>query len=266
VTRYVENGATVYIGNFGCQLFAVGHELIRQERRRLHVVMGSGGILLDQLIAAEAIGTATFSHCWNPIGPTPAHAFRRAVQAAGTGIALVELSMASIGAALLAGAWGSPFMPVPDLSDTSYVAENASAGRLQVATSAFGSQLVVRAIVPDVAFIYADAIDAAGNASITTPLGDCLIAAQAARTVVVIAEEAVPIGQVNPATCVIPGLLVTAFAIAPGAVQPDGSPGRYARDLEEYRSYGRMSATVDGTRAWLDEHIFHRDAGQEEDR
>ncbi|MFD2349615.1 hypothetical protein ACFSTC_09930 [Nonomuraea ferruginea] len=54
VTAHVQPGRTVYLGNFGAQLFAVGHEIIRQGRTGLHVVIGSGGILLDQLLGGRA--------------------------------------------------------------------------------------------------------------------------------------------------------------------------------------------------------------------
>jgi glutaconate CoA-transferase, subunit A len=229
--------------------------------------MVSGGILLDQLIAAEVVAAATFAHCWNPVGPTPTHAFRRAAEGHDQPVTFTELSMASINAALLAGAWGCPFMPVPDLSRTSYVKENTSAGLLDIATSTFGTQMVVKAIVPDVAFVYADTIDEAGNASVTTPLGDCVVAAQAARTVIVVAEQLVLLGELDPSRCAIPGALVTAFVIEPGAVKPDGAPGRYARDLEEYRSYARETVTVGRTRAWLDDHVFRgQSSGRGNDR
>ena len=77
IDRYAPAGATVYVGNFGAQLFAVGHELIRGRRSDLHVIMGSGGILLDQMLAAGVVAEATFGHCWSPVGPAPAYSFRR---------------------------------------------------------------------------------------------------------------------------------------------------------------------------------------------
>ena len=77
VAAYAPDGARVYLGNFGAQLFCVGHELIRQRRRELDVVIASGGLLLDQLFGAGLVRTATFGHCWSPVGPTPAWNFRR---------------------------------------------------------------------------------------------------------------------------------------------------------------------------------------------
>ncbi len=56
VEQHVADGACVWIGNFGCQLFAVGRELARQRRRELHLVVASGGLLLDDLLAAGVAG------------------------------------------------------------------------------------------------------------------------------------------------------------------------------------------------------------------
>ena len=74
VAATVADGDCVWLGNFGAQLFAVGAELIRQGRRDLHVVIGSGGLLLDQLLAAGVCAEVTFTHCWSPVGPRPTRA------------------------------------------------------------------------------------------------------------------------------------------------------------------------------------------------
>lgn len=224
---------TVYIGNFGAQLFAVADELVTQRRRHLHLVAGSGGLLLDGLIGAGVVDRATVAHCWSPVGPHPARHFQRAVQSGE--LALHELSLGMLTAALTAAAWGVPFMPVPSPTGTGYLTEDWTGGMLAAAHTRFGHAHVVRALRPDVAFVHADLADQHGNATIRTPLGETAAAAQAATRVVVVAEELAGPQRVREAGITLPGLLVSTVVVQPGAVRPDGVPGRYPRDVEGYR-------------------------------
>jgi glutaconate CoA-transferase subunit A len=256
VDRYAPDGARVYIGNFGAQLFAVGHELIRRRRQELHAVIASGGLLLDQLFGAGVLRGATFGHCWSPVGPAPAWNFRRLAEGGHASIELHELSLGFFSAALAAGAQGLPFMPVPDLPGTGFVDEDWTGGRIAVAETQFGAARVVAAEVPDVAFVHADLADAAGNAVIRGPLGEVGLAAQAARAVVLVAEEIASAEQVAAAGVTIPGLLVDAVVERPGAVRPDGTIGRYDRDVTAYDRYSRASRTPEGFRQWLADEVL----------
>jgi glutaconate CoA-transferase, subunit A len=251
VAAYAPDGARVYLGNFGAQLFCVGHELIRQRRRELDVVIASGGLLLDQLFGAGLVRTATFGHCWSPVGPAPAWNFRRLAESGAAAGRLHELPLGWFTAALAAGAQQLPFMAVPDLPGTGYVTEDWPGGRTHVAETPFGSARVIAAEVPDVAFVHADLADAAGNAAIRGPLGETVLAAQAARATVVVAEAVVPTAEVLAAGVTIPGLIVDAVVERPGAVWPDGAIGRYDRDVAAYRRYSAASRTIDGFGQWL---------------
>ena len=242
----VPDGASVYLGNFGAQLFAVGHEMIRQSKRDITVITPSGGILLDQLIAEGVTSSVTISHCWNPVGPAATAHFRTSVERGE--LELRELSFGALCAALLAAAWGVPFMPTTDLRETGYVIDDRAAGMLGVATSSFGESPVVRAIAPDIAFVHADAASPSGNAWLSQPNADVLLAAQAARRTVVVAEGLV--GERRSDLPAIPALLVDTVVISPGAVLPDGSAGRYARDVASYERYTAAARTADGLAIW----------------
>jgi glutaconate CoA-transferase subunit A len=231
VEEHVSDGACIWVGNFGAQLFAVGRELVRQGRRDLHVVISSGGILLDQLIAAGVVGEATFSHCWSPVGPQPTPSFRRAWQE-GSAIRWHELSFGTICAALGAGAAGVPFAPVALSPETGYA--GWSPEDIAEVDTPFGKATVVRAITPDVAFVHALGAWPTGEAEIGAPSGDAIPAVGAASRTVVVAEEIVD-GPVEGAS--IPGVLVDAVVECPGAVAPDGVAGRYPRDVAAYLAY-----------------------------
>lgn len=226
----VSPGDTVWLGNFGTQLFAVGEELVRRNIRDLHVVIASGGLLLDRLIGAGVVAEATFSHCWNAVGPAPTPHFRRAWQD-GADIRWHELPMGVLAAALGAAARGLPFAPVRVHPDTGYLTDDWSGGMLATATSPYGDATVVRALRVDVAFVHVDRADADGNSVFSAPPGEAVAAAHAAGRVVVVAEElGLPAGV--PAD--LPGLLVDTVVVAPGAAAPDGVPGRYPRDVAAY--------------------------------
>lgn len=226
----VAPGDTVWLGNFGTQLFAVGEELVRQEAHDLHLVMASGGLLLDRLIGAGVVSEVTFAHCWNAVGPAPTWHFRRAWQD-GSGIRWHELPMGVLAAALGAAAQGLPFAPVHVHPDTGYATDDWSGGMLAAVSTPFGGATVVRALPLDVAFVHVDRADADGNSVFSAPPGEAVAAAQAARRVVVVAEEA---GLPDGVRADLPGLLVDTVVIAPGAAAPDGVPGRYPRDVAAY--------------------------------
>jgi glutaconate CoA-transferase subunit A len=251
VNRYVTAGSRVYVGNFGTQLFSVGHEMIRQQVRDIDGVIASGGLLMDQLLGAGVLRSATYGHCWSPVGPAPAYNFRRAAESGDSTVALHEMSLGWLTAALTAGAWGVPFMPVPDLPGTGYVDEDWPDGRSAEVSSPFGAAQVVRAETPDVAFVHVDLADEAGNGVVRGPLGEVLAAAQAARLVVLVAEELTSATVVREVGITIPGLLVSAVVECSGAVAPDGAVGRYDRDVAGYESYAEQAATPEGFAAWL---------------
>lgn len=252
VRRLVRPGRSVYLGNFGAQLFSVGHEMIRQKAGDVDAVIASGGLLMDQLLGAGVLRSATYGHCWSPVGPSPAWNFRRAAESGDTTVRFHELSLGMMTAALTAGAWGVPFMPVPGLPGTGYVTEDWTHGRRSRATCEFGAADVVAAITPDVAFIHVDLADAEGNGSIRGPVGEVLVAAQASTAVVMVAEEIVGPGEVRTAGVTVPGLLTTDVVHIPGAVVPDGAIGRYDRDVSAYAGYVRCAATAEGFTAWLE--------------
>jgi glutaconate CoA-transferase subunit A len=233
----VRPGDTVWLGNFGAQLFAVGDELIRQRVRDLHVVIGSGGVLLDRLIEAGVVAEVTFAHCWSAVGPAPTWHFRRAWQD-GSAIVWHELPLGALSAALTAAGQGVPFAPVVVDPATGY--RDWSGGFLSTVVSEFGAATVVRALPVDVAFVHATLAAPDGDTAIGAPAGEAVAAAQAARRVVVVAERIVPPAGLREVD--LPGLLVDAVVEVPGAVVPDGVPGRYPRDIEAYQAYAGRGA------------------------
>lgn len=252
VAEHVHDGMSLYLGNFGAQLFSVGHEIIRQGRRDLDLIVASGGLLVDQLLGAGCAASATFGHCWSPVGPSPAWNFRRLAESGDTSVRISEMSLGMMTAALTAGAWGVPFMPFPGLQQTGYVTEDWTDGRVAVAATPFGENLVVEALTADVAFVHVDRCDADGNGWVNGPLGEVALAASASTRVVMVAEELVESEDLLAHGISIPGVLVSAITVVPGAVAPDGAADRYDRDVAAYEDYVAAAATPEGFGRWVE--------------
>lgn len=247
VVASVPDGSSVYLGNFGAQLFAVGHELIRQGKRDLRLIVASGGILLDQLIGAGVTRAVTISHCWNPVGPNATPHFQGFAQEGR--LQVRELTIATLCAALWAAGQGLPFATTTDLSNTDYVDVTRSGGLVSIVNCEFGSATVVRAVSPDVAFIHVDRATPDGYGWLKQPGADVLLAAMASARTVLVCEE-VASGS-GPAT--IPGLLVSDVVECRGAVRPDGAAGRYGRDIGAYLAYANDASMPQGLERWRSE-------------
>ena len=80
VGRYVAGGDCVALEGFTHLIpFAAGHELIRQRRKRLHLVRMTPDLVYDQMIGAGCARKLVFSWAGNP-GVGSLHRFRDAVQ------------------------------------------------------------------------------------------------------------------------------------------------------------------------------------------
>jgi glutaconate CoA-transferase subunit A len=238
VASTVADGDCVWIGNFGTQLFAVAEELIRQRRRDLHLVLGSGGILLDSLLAEGVAAEVTFTHCWSPVGPRPTRAFRVAWEE-GSEVRFHELPLGALVAALEAGAAGVPFAPVALDPDTGY--SEWTPEMIGTAESPFGEATVVRALRPDVAFVHGRSADRDGNVQIGGPAGEAPVAVAAARRTVAVVEQIVDASS-ELTGVVLPSILIDLVVEHPGAAAPDGVPGLYERDVAAYEAYAGASA------------------------
>src|SRR5438270_10005746 len=126
VERFVPNGASIVMGTALESLipFAVGHALIRHERRELELIGPISDTLFDQLIGAGCVRRITAAWVGN-VSAGLGHNFRRAVEhGIPNRLDLEEHSNFSVGLGLLAGAMGVPFLPTRTLLGSDLVARN----------------------------------------------------------------------------------------------------------------------------------------------
>lgn len=244
------------------QAYALAHEVIRQRKKGLTVVREAGDILVDQLVGAGCVSRIITSHVWNPVGPSSAYCFRRAMEDQSPAIEIEEMSFGSIYMALMAGALDLPFMPTTPHVGTGQYQHRSFLGdrKFQVVESPFdGAKVtVVAPLKPDVGLIHVHRADVAGNSQLAGPLGPMRYGANACRTIVVSAEEIVDKGLVELSSNLtfIPGFRVAAVVHESWGAHPSESFGYYDRDIQFAFDYSQQARTPEGFQSFVDEWVY----------
>ena len=126
--------------------------------------------------------------------------------------------------------------------------------------SPYGGERVyaVPPLNPDVAIVHAQRADANGNAHIWGLLGCQKEAAFAADRVIVVCEELVDpaVIRADPNRTAIPGLIVDAVVVEPGACHPSYAQGYYDRDNRFYVEWDRIARDAEAFDAWLEAWVY----------
>ena len=246
----VPDGAVIAPGGFmiGRAPMALTFELVRQERRNLHVISLPNPLPAEILVAAGAASRVEFLYSGlsleGRVWPMPC--MKRAIE--NDTISWDEHDGYRIVQRLRAAAMGVPFLPVPGYGGN----DLARRDPLPEVTDPFTGEAVPveRAMHPDVALIHAQEADEAGNLFIDDPTTD-LVIASAARRIVATAERRVP--RVAKAT--IPGFMVDRVVEEPHGAYPTGCAGCYPADDEHLVAY--LKAAKKGEEAsYLDDMVF----------
>ena len=109
IARHVHDGDSVALEGFTHLIpFAAGHEIIRQQRRNLHLIRMTPDLIYDQLIGMGCAARLTFSWGGNP-GVGSLHRLRDAVENSWPQpLTLIEHTHAEMAVAYQAGASGMP--------------------------------------------------------------------------------------------------------------------------------------------------------------
>ncbi|HLV59555.1 MAG TPA: CoA-transferase [Natronosporangium sp.] len=234
---------------------AFAHELVRARRHRLSLTQVIGGMETDLLVAAGAVDDLSYGGgSLDRFGPL--HAVNRAAMA-GT-LRLVEYSALALTLRLHAGALGLPFIATRSLLGSDLAQALIAGGHARLAEDPFDGTpcLVLPPLRTDVAVVHVDVADTAGNAVIAGPTWSIPETVRAADTVIVLAEEVVDVGAIDPSHVHIPAALVHAVVAAPRGAYPTAVFGRYDYDGAHLRRYAQAAADAAGTAAYLDEWVF----------
>jgi glutaconate CoA-transferase subunit A len=256
--KTIRDGDQVYLGGFGFnQPFSASHELIRQGTSDLNIVRTSGGIMLDQLIGAGSVSEAVIAHCWNAIGPTPTHAFRRAVEdGIPHPITIHEYGLGDLVLRLFAGGRHLPFVPSSPVRGTGQ-GEYGSKDEVEEVIFDGERYPVVLPLNPDVGIIHVHQADNLGNAQVNGPQAELRYGAMASDQLVVVAEEVVDEETIrnSPDRTLIPGFMVDDIVESTGGSHPSGVLGRYPRDIGYFQDYGEKTATLEGFHSYIDKWV-----------
>ncbi len=257
VVSSIPDGASIALGGNTLHRApcAVVHEIVRQGKRGLNLVKTAGSYDVDLLAGAGCLSSAdvAFVGFENVFGLAPR--YRRAVESGA--LRLREHACYTVISGLRASAQGIPFMPVAGMFGSDVLA----ASDFRTIADPYTGQTVVAvpALRPDVAVVHVQLADDEGNARILGTRFEAALIAQAARRVIVTAEQIVAGHDLaaQPELTAIPGYLVEAVVEAPRGAWPLSCAGLYDYD------HAFLAAYVDAARAddaayqrFLHDHIL----------
>jgi len=255
VARHINDDDTIYAAGFTHLIpFAAGHEIIRQGKKNLTLARATPDLIYDQMIAAGCAKKVIFSYMGNP-GVGSLRILRSAIEKGE--LEWEEYSHFGMITRLQAGASGLPFLPMNQTGATDLEKANPNIKHIP---DPYGGKdvIVVPALNPDVAIVHVQRADINGNAHLWGIIGEQKEAAFAAKKVILTAEEIVDESVIrsDPNRTMIPGIVVSAVCHVPFACHPSYAQGYYDRDNEFYLSWDKISESMEGVKAWLDEWVY----------
>jgi glutaconate CoA-transferase, subunit A len=263
IAEFVHDGQSVALEGFTHLIpFAAGHEIIRQQRRDLHLIRMTPDLIYDQLIGCGCARALTFSWGGNP-GVGSLYRLRDAVENAWPHpLAIHEHSHAGMAAAYTAGAARLPFGMLRGYVGTDLPAFNAQV-REVVCPYTNEHLATVPALNPDVTVVHAQRADRQGNVLIQGIVGAQKEAALAAKKLIVTVEEVVGSLDAPMNAIVLPHWVVGALAVVPRGAYPSYAHGYYARDNAFYQRWDHIARERATFTDWIDQHVMNtRDHGE----
>ena len=259
IAGIVRDGQTVALEGFTHLIpFAAGHEIIRQQRRGLHLVRMTPDLVYDQLIGMGCVDKLVFSWGGNP-GVGSLHRFRDAIENGWPQkLEIEEHSHAAMANAYEAGAAGLPCAIFRGYIGGDLPKVNSKIKRITCPFT--GEQLAaIPAHRPDVAVIHAQRADKAGNVMIEGVLGVQKEAVLAAKRSLVTVEEIVeelPERSLN--AVVLPHWTVGHVVEVPGGAFPSYAQGYYPRTNSFYKQWDEISRERDSFLAWMKDNVLSK--------
>jgi len=255
----VRDGDTVAMEGFTHLIpYAAGHEVIRQQRRRLTLIKMTPDLLYDQLIGMGCAERLVFSWGGNP-GVGSLHRLRDAVENGWPHpLAIEEHSHAAMANAYEAGAAGLPCAIFRGYIGVDLPKVNS---RIKHITCPFtGEQLAaVPAHRPDVAIVHALKADRAGNVLLEGIVGvqkEVVLAAK--RSIVTVEEIVEDFGPRSFNAVILPAWTIGAVVKVPGGAYPSYAQGYYKRDNAFYISWDKIARERETFLAWMKANVLEQ--------
>lgn len=261
---------------------ALVYEMVRQNKKNLHLFEVNGGTHTEVLAGAGAV--KIWESCWvghelyGKLGEAVARA-----QCEGSFI-VEDYSHGHVVARLLAGAYGLPYMPCAlsmgtdilnpefDMLKKAGLRDGSNPKipkqKYTVAEDPFydmGDLLLMPAANPDWALVYASQVGDEGTVRVFAQTYTDAEVIKAADKVIVIAEEIVPDSYLRqePEKNLAPGFAVDYVVELPWGAHPTGSQGYYDVDADFIRAFYSASKSQDNYNKWAEEWIFGIDSHEQ---
>ena len=226
--------------------------LIRRSARDLHLVcVPQSGLQTELLVGAGAVRTVeTASITLGEFGP--ARRFADALRAGR--IRMLDATCPAIHAGLQAAEKGLPFMPLRGIIGSDLIVHRPDWKVIENPFAQSDRIVVLPAISPDCALFHAPIADGHGNVFIGRTR-QLMLMAHASRQTFVTVEELFPGNLLDDerAAGVIPGIYITAVAVAPHGTWPLAFLDRYPGDDTTVSRYVESSRTQEGFDRFLGE-------------
>ncbi len=257
IARHVRDGQSVALEGFTHLIpFAAGHEIIRQRRRRLHLIRMTPDLICDQMIGMGCAAHLTFSWGGNP-GVGSLHRLRDALERQWPRpLSITERTHAEMGVAYQAGASGLPCGLMRHYADTDLDRAAAEPVRKLTCPISGATLRAVPAIVPDVTILHAQQADAEGNVLIRGIIGATREAALAARCLLVTVESQVERLEAPLNAVVLPQWMIRAVSIVPGGAHPSYAAGCYPRDNRFYLEWDEIARERGRFEQWMQQYVL----------
>jgi glutaconate CoA-transferase subunit A len=257
IARHVEDGQSVALEGFTHLIpFAAGHEIIRQGRRRLHLIRMTPDLIHDQMIGAGCASQLTFSWGGNP-GVGSLYRLRDAIEKQWPlPLKITERTHAQMAIAYQAGASGLPCGLMRHYAPTDLDRVDAAASALIACPFTGAPLLAIPALNPDVTILHAQAVDREGNVLIRGIVGAAREAGLAARCLLVTVEQQVEQLAAPLNAIVLPHWMVSAVSVVPGGAHPSYAAGCYERDNRFYVAWDDIARERETFSAWLRTYVL----------
>lgn len=257
----IPDGASVAIGGHTLRRhpMALVREVIRQRKRRLHLLGWNNAIDMDMLVGAGVADVIETSYVgMGPLGL--ARNLRRAVEAGR--VKTIDHSESTGIDMFRATALGVDFLPNGTPLGTDLMTFND--GLVEVVSPFTGRRYAaVRGVRPDFALIHAHMADEYGNVQLDEANWmdnsvDVYIA-RSARQVIVSVEQIVSSDHIrsHPLRTVLPRRVVSAVVHAPFGAHPCCCDARYGYDQDELRYYYEASKSPQKFEKYLQSRVFN---------
>jgi glutaconate CoA-transferase subunit A len=254
---------------------ALIYELVRQQKKNLHLFEVNGGTHTEVLAGAEAV--KIWESCWvghELYGKLGEGIARGQVEGS---IIVEDYSHAQVVARLLAGAYGLPFFPTAVSMGTDILnpkfdmlgkagLRDGSNPKIPVkkydvaADPFFGNSelLLMPAAKPDWALVYASQVGDEGTVRVFSQTYVDSEVIKAADKVIILAEEIVPDSYLRqePEKNLATGYAIDYVVECPWGAHPTGSQFFYDVDADFIRNFYQVSKSKAAFDEWADEWIF----------